>query len=114
MTMKQTKNPIKAPPVVIKANWIMACGNEKEPAINATKAKRKNIKAAASLIKLSPSKTVMIRRGASNFLMILVAAEASVGEMIAPNKNASGQVKSTKMHFATTATTHMVKATKPN
>ena len=48
----------------------------------------------ASLIRLSPSRTLIIRRGAPTRRMIAVAAAGSVGETIAPSAKAIAQGRS--------------------
>ncbi len=66
-----------------------------------------------SFTRLSPSISDTIRRGAPSRPAISVAASASVGETTAPSVNATGHER--PIHScATTATTPIVAATRPN
>ena len=65
-----------------------------------------------SFIRLSPSRTVTIRRGTPSPSAIAVAATGSVGETIAPRTKASGH-ESPITRCATPATMTVVSATKP-
>lgn len=66
--------------------------NENCPEITATKATLKTIKLEASLIKLSPSKIVTNLLGIFKPFKTEVAATASGGEIIPPNKNPKANV----------------------
>src|SRR5579872_1616192 len=79
----------------------------------APKLNRYKIRAVESFIRLSPSSKTINLRGTLNFLIMDVAAEASVGERIAPSKKASGQLKPGRIILATAATVSVVKSTNP-
>src|ERR671916_1808927 len=66
----------------------------------------------ASLTRLSPSKTVTMRRGTPRRWATVVAAMASVGETIAPSTNAAAQGRSVTV-WTTAATTRVVISTSP-
>jgi hypothetical protein len=88
-----------------KLNW---------PVSIAAKAKRKTIKLEASLMRLSPSRTVKPRFGILNPFSIEFAATASGGEIIPPSRNPSASVKPGIMAFEIKATVAEVKITSPN
>jgi len=67
--------------------------------------------AVASLIRLSPSRIVTIRRGTPSRRKIAVAATASGGATIAPSANAAGQPTPGTSAWTTAATTAAVTRT---
>ena len=69
--------------------------------------------AVASLISASPSTTVTTRRGSPIRPAIAVAATGSVGETIAPSRNAASHEKPGMTSCATTATARHVASTRP-
>ncbi len=99
-----TTTIIKSNPASSKTNlWVTT----------AAKAKRNTIKLAASLTRLSPSKISTTRLGILNFSSTEVAAIASGGEMIPPNKKPKAKEKPGINRWATMATAQEVKMTRP-
>jgi hypothetical protein len=80
----------------------------------AANANRKTIRLDASFIRLSPSSMDTIRLGTFNPCNTEVAAMASGGEIIPPNKKPYAMGKSGMMRFETSATVAEVKITSPN
>src|ERR1044071_3636228 len=79
----------------------------------AASAKRNTIKLDASLIRLSPSRIVTTRLGAFTPCNTEVAATASGGEIIPPNKNPRASEKSGMIALERNATAAEVKITNP-
>src|SRR5258706_14453343 len=77
-------------------------------------ANRKMIKLDASFIRLSPSKIVTVSLGIFNPLKIEVAAMASGGDIIPPNKKPSASENPGMIRCNTTAIADEVKITRPN
>jgi hypothetical protein len=86
--------------------------SEKVPVTTTDTATRYKTSAVPSLMRLSPSRIVTIRRGAPRRPAIAVAATGSVGETIAPRTNAAPHGMSTAT-CATTATVAVVSSTRP-
>src|SRR5579885_1734110 len=105
--------PIAAPPIAMEKNWITAWDIENAPNRIAARLKRYKIRAVASLTRLSPSSKTINRLGTPSFFTMEVAADASVGDTIAPNRNASLQVKSGNKYFTARATVKVVNITRP-
>src|SRR5450432_2929445 len=95
----------KSPVVFQKKNW---------PVSIAARDTRKMMSDDASFIKLSPSKIVTMRLGIFRFCSTDVAATASGGEIIPPNKKPSASEKSGIIECAVKATAAEVKITRPN
>src|SRR5664279_6404632 len=95
----------KSPVVFQKRNW---------PVSIAATDTQKMISDDASFIKLSPSKIVTIRFGMPRFCNTDVAAIASGGEIIPPNKKPNASEKSGIIECAVKATAAEVKITRPN
>jgi hypothetical protein len=83
------------------------------PDITAVRANLKTIKLEASFSKLSPSIIVTNLFGIFTSFKMDVAATASGGDMMAPNKNPNGKVKPGMTELDTKAITHDVRITIP-
>ena len=88
------------------------CDAETPSPIAAATATLKVTSAAASLIRLSPSRMLTSRRGAPTRRMIAVAAAGSVGETIAPSAKDTAQGRSITS-WAATPTTAAVASVNP-
>jgi hypothetical protein len=107
-----TNKPIATPPILLSAKSSPASKIEKLPATAAATAVRYNTSAMPSLMRLSPSRIVAIRRGTPRRLAIAVAATGSVGETMTPKTKAAGH-ESPMAACATTATVTAVSGTRP-
>jgi len=106
--------PIATPMITTNTKEVAAFQKLNWPVSIAASAKRKTIKLEASLMRLSPSRTVKPRFGTLNPFSIEFAATASGGEIMPPSRNPSASVKPGIIAFEIKATVAEVKITRPN
>src|SRR3989475_9295498 len=108
-----TARPTAIPPAPTTRKRPVAAGTENEPVTAAATAMRYATIAAASLIILSPSRMVTMRRGSGSRRRNAVAAATSSGETTAPRANAEAHGIPGTARCATQATATVANRTCP-
>lgn len=106
-------SPITVPPTAASRNSAVALnGVMPVPAATATNT-RNSVSAVASLMRLSPPRIVMTRRGRPSLRPTASADTASGGATTAPSTSAAGSDRPGTTHHATSPTVSVVNTTSP-